>query len=67
MTAALHETGLARYADLQTIHARTGNAVSTLRDWIRHGKLPAYRLPGNQIRVKEADVLALFIPVAPKY
>jgi len=65
MTTAVSR--LAQYCDLKTVHARTAVPMSTLREWIREGKLPAFRLPGRQIRVRESDVQALFTPVTPKH
>ena len=39
-------------------------AYSTLRQWIREGRLPAYKLAnGRQVRVRIEDLEALFIPV----
>jgi excisionase family DNA binding protein len=67
MTAAVQESGLAQYVDLRTVTARTGIAYSTLRQWISSGDLKAYRLPGNQIRVRVEDVQAMFVPVQPKH
>jgi excisionase family DNA binding protein len=64
MTAAVDSLPL--YVDLKTINTRTGISVKTLRHWIYRGTLPAFRLPGNQIRVKTEDMEALFTPVTPK-
>ena len=56
------------YESLQHAAARTGFSVFTFRELVNSGKLPAYRLsdkPGSAIRVKRADVDALFKPVIP--
>jgi excisionase family DNA binding protein len=65
-TAVTAPVGLPETCDLKTVRAHTGIAVPTLRDWIRDGRLPAYRLPGGQIRVRTDDVAALFERVTPK-
>jgi excisionase family DNA binding protein len=52
--------------DLKTVTTRTGIATRTLRQWIAQDRLPAFRLPGGQIRVRVDDVQALFTPVTPK-
>lgn len=44
-------------------------APDTTRDWIRSGKLPAFKLGTNKnapIRIKESDIEALMVPVIPK-
>ena len=39
-------------------------AYSTLRQWIREGRLPAYKIAsGRQVRVYIEDLEALFVPV----
>jgi excisionase family DNA binding protein len=38
--------------------------VSTIRRWIRQGKLPAYRVGDKGIRVRRADVHLLINPLA---
>lgn len=56
------------FESLKTAAARTGFSVATFRDLVASGKLPAYRLtdkPGSAIRVRRADVDALFSPVLP--
>lgn len=56
------------YESLQHAAARTGFSVFTFRELVSSGKLPAYRLsdkPGSAIRVRRADVDALFKPVIP--
>jgi excisionase family DNA binding protein len=65
MTAAVDSLPLC--VDLKAVNSRTGIAVRTLRDWIAQGALPAFRLPGGQIRVRVDDVQALFTPVTLKH
>jgi excisionase family DNA binding protein len=64
MTTAVDSLPL--YVDLKTVNTRTGIPVGTLRAWVARGALPAFRLPGGQLRVAVADVRALFSPVTPK-
>ncbi|MBZ4581102.1 excisionase family DNA-binding protein [Mycobacterium avium] len=64
MTSAVAQQ-LPQLASLQQVSERTAVAISTLRDWVRDGRLPAYRLPGNNLRVRVADVEALLVPVTP--
>lgn len=45
--------------DLKTAHAMTMIPISTLRQWISEGRLPAYKV-GHHVRVFEADLLAMF-------
>lgn len=48
---------------LKEIHATYGIPYSTARQWIREGKLKAYRPGGGrQVYVKVEDVEALFVP-----
>ena len=57
------------YESLKTAAARTEISYWTLRDKIASGELRAYRFsdkPGSAIRVKRADVDALFKPVIPE-
>jgi excisionase family DNA binding protein len=65
MTTAVDSLPLC--VDLKTVTARTGVADRTLRDWVADGRLPAFRLPGGQIRVSVEDVQALFVKVTPKH
>jgi hypothetical protein len=56
------------YESLKRASGRTGISVWTFRDKINGGELRAYRFsdkPGAAIRVKCADVDALFKPVIP--
>ncbi|TYQ11606.1 UNVERIFIED_ORG: hypothetical protein L601_001500000200 [Gordonia westfalica J30] len=56
------------YESLQDAAARTGFSIFTLRDKINRGELPAYRMtnkPKARVRVRVADVDALFVPVIP--
>lgn len=56
------------FESLKTAAARTEISVWTLRDKIARGELRAYRFsdkPGASIRLKRADVDALFKPVIP--
>jgi excisionase family DNA binding protein len=55
-----------QHASLKKLSAATDIAESTYRDWIARGLLQAYKLPGGQVRVRVADVKALFTPVEPK-
>lgn len=45
--------------DLKTAHAMTKIPISTLRQWISEGRLPAYKI-GHHVRVFEDDLLAMF-------
>jgi excisionase family DNA binding protein len=56
-------SALPRFVDLATTSESTSVAKSTLRDWIRQGKLPAYRAPGGQIRLLVSDIENLFTRV----
>lgn len=40
--------------------------ISTLRRWIRQGKLPAYRVGDKGVRVRRGDVLKLLTPLVPE-
>jgi excisionase family DNA binding protein len=42
----------------------TSTAETTLRQWVRAGKLRAYSANGKDLRVRVDDVLALFAPVS---
>lgn len=56
------------FISLQDAAVRTGFSVFSLREKVASGELPAYRMsdkPGSAIRVKVADVDALFKPVIP--
>lgn len=48
---------------LSVAATRAGIAVSTLRRWIREGRLPAVRVGDKAIRVSIADIDALTRPV----
>lgn len=57
------------FESLKTAAARTEISVFTLRDKIAAGELRAYRFsdkPGAAIRVRRADVDAMFKPVIPE-
>lgn len=41
---------------------RIGVDDSTIRRWVRNGKLPAFRLAGHGLRIDIAAVDALLIP-----
>lgn len=43
--------------------ARSGIAESTLRQWIRERRLPAYRVGGTKIRILVADLEAIYEPI----
>jgi hypothetical protein len=45
--------------DVATLHATSRIPTSTLRQWIREGKLPAYKV-GRHVRVYVADWEAMF-------
>lgn len=65
MTARTSTPPAVQWESLKQASARTGYGVGSLRDQINMGRLPAYRLndkPGAEIRVKAADVDALFVP-----
>jgi excisionase family DNA binding protein len=48
---------------LRTAEAETEVSISTLRRWIREGKLPAVRVAGSSLlRVKRGDLQSLFVP-----
>lgn len=56
------------YESLAHAAVRIGYSVFTMRELISEGKLRAYRIndkPGSTIRVKCADVDALFQPFIP--
>ncbi len=56
------------YESLQDAAARTGFSIFTLREKIAAGELPAYRMtnrPKARLRVRRAEVDALFTPVIP--
>lgn len=42
-----------------------GLAYSSLRAYIRSGRLPAFRTPSGKLWVRPTDVAALFTPVQP--
>lgn len=48
---------------LSAAASRAGVSVSTLRRWIREGRLPAVRVGAKAIRVSVADIDALTRPV----
>jgi excisionase family DNA binding protein len=57
------------YESLKSAAARTEISVWTLREKIANGELRAYKFsdkPGAAIRLKRADVDALFRPVIPE-
>lgn len=56
------------YESLKSAAARTEISVWTLRDKIASGELRAFRFykPGSAIRLRRADVDALFKPVIPE-
>ena len=56
-------TALEQYVTLQMIEERYRVPYSTLRQWIREGKLPAMKV-GKQYRVLASDAQALLKPVA---
>jgi len=44
------------YVRLQTAEQALGISYSTIRRWIREGRLQALRLPTGQLRVAKKDV-----------
>lgn len=68
MNKSTRSTVTPEWESLTDAAARTGFTTVTLRSKINSGELPAYRLtdrPGSRIRVRRADVDALFTPVIP--
>jgi excisionase family DNA binding protein len=63
MAAVILQKALPAYTDVATLSEQTAIAKSTWRQWIRDGKLRAYRAPGGQIRILVDDALALLRPV----
>jgi excisionase family DNA binding protein len=45
--------------NLQQAAASVGVSVSTVRNWIKSGQLPAYRLGPRLLRVKPSDLKVL--------
>jgi len=45
--------------DVATLHDSSGIPISTLRQWIREGKLPAYKV-GKHVRIYVEDWEAMF-------
>ena len=59
-------SGPSEFLSPEDIARRLDVNVQTVRAWIRSGKLPASRLAGGRIlRVREADLEAIFEPVDP--
>lgn len=59
---------LPEFESLKTVAARTDTSIWTWREKVANGELRAYRFsdkPGAAIRVRRADVDALFKPVIP--
>jgi excisionase family DNA binding protein len=59
---------VAEWESLKHAAARTEFSEFTFRELVTSGKLPAYRIndrPGSAIRVRRADVDALFKPLIP--
>ena len=54
-------TGVGPVVGLREAADHVGMSLYTLRDWIKAGKVPAYRL-GQRWRVRIADLEALLVP-----
>jgi excisionase family DNA binding protein len=56
-------TAIGEALDLKAVEKRYGIAVRTSRDWIRTGKLPAFKVNGSLVRVRVEDIEALFVRI----
>lgn len=66
MSARMARPTEREYESIKHAAERTDFSVFTIREAIERGDLPAYRLndkPGSAIRVKVAEVNALFKPI----
>ena len=59
MTSSLSRTELPHFHSVQSVAARLGVSVKSVRRWINRGELEAHKF-GRQIRIAEPD-LAAFI------
>lgn len=57
-TAATSDETPPRYLTLPEASELVRTPVSTLREWISHGRLPAFR-PGRRVLVTQGDLVAL--------
>ena len=57
--------GLPRYVLTTAAAKLVGMNSATIREWIRTGRLPAYRVGGRVTRIAVADLMALFTPLGP--
>lgn len=55
-------TPITQSISLKTASERYGIPYRTLRSWIYAGKLPAFKVSGSLVRVRVADLEALFVP-----
>jgi excisionase family DNA binding protein len=61
----LDEPPMRRSVDLRTLSKMFGIPYSTLRQWIRDGRLKAYKVANARIRVYVDEFESLFTPVEP--
>jgi len=54
-----------RSVDLRTLASMSGIPYSTLRQWIKDRRLPAYKVANARIRVYVDEFEKLFVPVEP--
>jgi excisionase family DNA binding protein len=53
---------IAAYLDLNTAAAAVDVTRQTMKEWIRDGLVPTYRLGHKFVRIKASDLLALYQP-----
>lgn len=46
-----------RFLSPNAVSFRLGLAVTTVRQWMREGKLPAFKLPSNEWRMTESQLV----------
>jgi excisionase family DNA binding protein len=56
---------LPRYVSTTDAAKIVGMNSATVRDWIRAGRLPAYRVGGRVTRIAVADLLGMFEALGP--
>lgn len=57
------DTVAAETISIRVASERFGISESTLRQWISQNRLPAYLVCGTRVRVRVADLQALFVPI----